>query len=354
MEFAERAPGRTIEIEGEQFLFFSGTSYLGMAHNEPFRKYLLDGLDIYGTNYGSSRNSNFQFKIFEEAEEKLASLAGADSALTVSSGYLAGQLVAGIYKKRADFFYAPNTHPALSLNNENCYSGKFDLWTQKIADKVSVSKMQEVVIFANSLDPLFCERFSFDWIFELPRDKKISVVIDDSHGFGITGINGGGIFSLLKIPDNVNFIVTASLGKALGIPGGVVFSNNKINTSLKNEPLFIGSSPLNPAYLFAYLKAEKEYIKARENLALNFQSFHNIISPISFLKYFDQLPVFFVENKLLYQYLIKKKIFISHFPYPAPENDPISRIVISSLHTEEDLKFLGDSILEFNQDFRKS
>ncbi|MBC7920010.1 MAG: class I and II aminotransferase, partial [Ferruginibacter sp.] len=86
-------PGRTVQAEGREFLYCGGTSYLGMARNEDFATLLAEGMRRYGTNYASSRLSNVQLRVFEEAESHLAAYAGAEAALTVSSGYLAGQMV---------------------------------------------------------------------------------------------------------------------------------------------------------------------------------------------------------------------------------------------------------------------
>ena len=62
---ANKIPGRTVECNGKEYLFFSGTSYLGMNSNKEFSHYLMEGMNSYGTNYSSSRNSNFQLKIYE-------------------------------------------------------------------------------------------------------------------------------------------------------------------------------------------------------------------------------------------------------------------------------------------------
>ncbi len=84
-------PGRTIVADGCERLYFSGTSYLGMGHNEAFRALLQEGMARYGTVYSSSRASNVQLAVYEEAEHLLSDLTGAPAALTFSSGYQAGQ-----------------------------------------------------------------------------------------------------------------------------------------------------------------------------------------------------------------------------------------------------------------------
>jgi 7-keto-8-aminopelargonate synthetase-like enzyme len=83
-----------VKTETEELLFFSGTSYLGMAVNPDFQALIKEGISIYGTNYGSSHTSNLRLEIFDQIENYLCTWTGAEASLTMSSGFLAGQLVA--------------------------------------------------------------------------------------------------------------------------------------------------------------------------------------------------------------------------------------------------------------------
>lgn len=85
----DQFPDRTVEVDGKSFLYFGGTSYLGMATHPEFQKLLCESIQQWGTAYGSSRNSNIQLSIYQEAETLFSSLIGCESALFVSSGTLA-------------------------------------------------------------------------------------------------------------------------------------------------------------------------------------------------------------------------------------------------------------------------
>ena len=85
----DHLPSRTIQINGAEYLFFSGTSYLGMGHQPEFRAALMEGIDRYGTIFSASRNNNLQLKIYAEAEDFIAQWTDAEVALTVSSGFAA-------------------------------------------------------------------------------------------------------------------------------------------------------------------------------------------------------------------------------------------------------------------------
>ena len=110
----EQFPDRTIVVEGKEYLYFGGTSYLGMATHPEYQNLLCNSIRIWGTAYGSSRNSNIKLSIYQKAEALFAKNSGAEAALMVSSGTLAGRLVIDyLSKSNQQFFHYPKTHPAI-------------------------------------------------------------------------------------------------------------------------------------------------------------------------------------------------------------------------------------------------
>ncbi|MDX5480434.1 MAG: class I and II aminotransferase, partial [Hymenobacteraceae bacterium] len=214
--YTDQLPGRTLVVNGEEFLFFSGTSYLGIPVNEQFRQCVLEGMSRYGTNYSSSRNSNLQLRVFEEAEDYLASYTGAEAAFTMSSGYLTGQALVQTLQGSGHFIYAPNTHPALWRSISDEVMGNYDAWVGPMLEQVKASRESHVILVCNSLDPLKARNHGFSWLSALPDNKRITLIVDDSHGFGVTGEDGAGIFGQLeaRLQPNVRLVVASSMGKA--------------------------------------------------------------------------------------------------------------------------------------------
>ena len=111
-------PDRIIEINNEDYLYFGGTAYLGLATHTEFQKLLIKNIIQWGTSYGSSRSANIQLNAYENGELFLANYIKAEAALTVSSGMLAGKLVIEVVATQTDcFFHFPQTHPALKAPN---------------------------------------------------------------------------------------------------------------------------------------------------------------------------------------------------------------------------------------------
>ncbi|MGA0559460.1 aminotransferase class I/II-fold pyridoxal phosphate-dependent enzyme [Larkinella sp. VNQ87] len=342
----DHLPGRTIRLDGQEYLFFSGTSYLGMAQNPVFQQYLADGLARYGTVFGSSRNGNLQLRIYEEAEARLAAFARAEAALTLSSGMLAGQAVVNWLQGQGyGFIYGPGAHPAIWQNpNTRLPTISYTDWVRQVPALLAAAAADHVVIALNSLDALCSVAYSFDWVNELPDDQPITLLIDDSHGLGVVGPEGSGIGSLVPRRDNVRLIITASLAKAMGLPGGVILADPDTLAAIRHTAFFGACSPIPPAYLHAFGQALPLYRTAFAQLQTNIARFESRIGHSGGFQHIPGYPVFYTAQDALYSYLLANRILIYSFAYPTPADKPNTRIVISALHQPEDMERLADCL----------
>ena len=351
-------PGRTLCIDGEEHLFFSGTSYLGMGHQPDFRTALTEGMASYGTIFSASRNNNLQLDIYEKAENFIAEWTGAEAALTVTSGLLAGQLaVQSLDQPHQRFIYAPSVHPAIWREKPTFCFENYEQFSNGIIELIAHDKTP-VTICCNAIDPLKCTPYDFSWITQLPHNQDIMLIFDDSHAIGIqntftaNGVwqDGVGNYNKLKkdAPSNVKLVVIASLAKAVGIPGGMILSDSETIKTIRQNPLFVGASPIVPAYLYAFLTAQNVYAEAIITLKKNIDLFKKLnASLLSDFKFYDHYPVFYTPQNDLYPFLLKHKTMISSFSYPNPSDTPITRIVLSALHTEGDIVVLSGQLSLF-------
>ena len=348
MAVTHQLPGRTVVINGQERLYFSGTSYLGIGHNPVFQEALRVGMQRYGTHYGSSRSGNVRLAVYEEAEALLARQTGAEAALTFSSGYLAGQAAVHQFaQKTTAMHYAPETHPALWLHLSDGWHGDRKAWEERLVAQVQAHTGPSVIV-TDSVDSLYAQPYSFDWVRALPADREVTLVIDDSHGLGITGQDGAGILAKVQplLNDNVELLVTASLGKALGVPGGVVLGRQARIQRLMKSPFFTAGSPIIPAYLYAFLRAQSIYGEARQRLGQNVAIFQTLIASTHLFQFFEQYPIFYTPHNALVL-AVAPQCILSSFPYPDPDSTPITRVVVSSLHRREDLEVLGRMVKEY-------
>lgn len=343
-------PSRFVHSDSQTYRWFSGTGYLGMAHNTVFQKNIIQSLQRYGTSWGSSRNNNIRLNIYEEAEDRLAQFLGADTALTVSSGMMAGQVaMSGLQQHYEALFIAPNTHPALWVSGVEIPKTSWQNWANTIVQTVTDCSCQNIVIASDSVSSPLVEHLDFRWIQHLPVHKNICIVLDDSHGLGIFGTEGGGIYAEIKAlcPPSVRLVVVASLNKALAMSGGVICTDSETIQAIRQTPMFAGASPMMPALLAAFVASIGEYKHQHRILQSNTSYFLLQVQGIDFLTFIEGYPAFCTYQEGFHEYLKGCGILTAHFAYPTPQDRPVTRIVISSLHEKEDIDALAGAIQSY-------
>jgi 8-amino-7-oxononanoate synthase len=356
-------PSRIFTTNHQEYLWFSGTSYLGMPHHQGFRENFAKALTQYGMSWGSSRNNNIRLDIYEKAEIELAKFANMPAALTVSSGMWAGQLVVNFLQKpKTKFFFAPKTHPALwngsSLQLEDWEKGlNYAQWASLIVEKVKECMAENIVICSDSVGSPYVEAFDFQWINELPERRNITVVVDASHSFGIKtsppdplSLMRGGAFgrilplSLRRGGWGVRYVVTSSLNKAMGMTGGAIFSDSETVSSIRQLPMFAGASPMMPALLETFMNSLDYFAEQQQKLSENITYFNSLIPKNSFLDSIENYPAYCTHKSGVHEFLKENGIMTACFPYPTATDLPVTRLVISALHLEEDLEKLASLV----------
>lgn len=323
----QQTPGRTITANGKEHLFFSGYAYLGMHQVAAFVDLVKEGIDRYGFVFPSSRISNTQLDLFEKFEQKLSEITGMENTVCFSSGFLAARAVLDIYRDH-QINCAPHTHPALCAGKSN--HGSFKEWS---------SATDSGVIAFDSVNPLTAD--VNDPGFLTAIDKPITCIIDDSHGAGLLN-DGHGVAESVPAKQGIEKIIVYSLSKAYNLIGGAVSCSGDVADKLKQSSFYTASSSLSPALAYAFLHGGDVYEQQRIKLNNNIRRFGELTG--NTLKSHPSLPIFVLPADTDVRQLEKQQIIISSFAYPDPAGQQVKRVVLSALHTNEDLERLAESI----------
>ncbi|WP_240899040.1 aminotransferase class I/II-fold pyridoxal phosphate-dependent enzyme [Sphingobacterium sp. SGL-16] len=336
--------GRIIAMDQREYLFFGGTAYLGLLVNPEYQLLVNEGIQLYGLNNGTSRSNNVQLGIYDEAEAVLATRFGYADAALFSSGYLAAQATVKSLALNGKIYYAPNSHPALWIADKpNVLADDFNEWITLVVKEINDSSEENFVIIANAIDNLKPELYDFTPLKNIELSKKVILILDDSHGLGV--VNKDSIsanISALSTFTHINVVVVASLAKGLGTDAGLVLGDKEVIAKIKQSPIFMGASPSSPAFIYALVKGENIYKEAFDKLHKNLAFFASIVKPSWGINYVATFPVFTSTNSNLYRHLCQNDILISSFPYPLPTSPLLNRIVISALHSENDIQKLTE------------
>lgn len=327
-----------ITVDGVSYLYFGGTAYLGIPQNPDFIGLFIEGIKKFGLNNGTSRTNNIQLGIYNEAEQAAAQRYEAEAALLTSSGYLAAQLSIKALSALGQVIYAPATHPSLWLDAQPNTATSFAAWKAETIQLINTTTEKNWVLISNSMNNLVPEIYDFSFLTEIESSKNLIVVVDDSHGIGV---NNGGLSAYSNLPKqpNVEYVVVASMAKALGIDAGIVLSSQKMIDKLKDTNIFVGASPAAAAGLYAFIHGREIYQSAWNKLQQNIKQLANSLG--STWKYSPGFPAFLIDDPKIDQHFLKNQILISSFPYPTRNSASINRVVLSSWHTDQDIDQLA-------------
>ncbi|NHF59504.1 aminotransferase class I/II-fold pyridoxal phosphate-dependent enzyme [Flavobacteriaceae bacterium TP-CH-4] len=346
--YIDSFPGRELLLNNKKYLYFGGTAYLGLQTDPAFQKLFIQNINTYGTSYGASRKSNIQITIFEEVEAYLSQLVGSEACSTLSSGYLAGQFVVQQLSTR-DYrlFYAPNTHSALFASKTKCYT-TFATLNIALREHLSTKSTQIPVVFLDSIDFSGSNYPGFEALKSLPLDQ-IVLVVDDSHGIGIVGDSGAGVFRMVEALRPRELIVCCSLGKGFSVQAGAVFAKAKRIRQLTDSDFFGGASPASPASMATLLQAESIYLEKRRKLHDNIEVFLKQLKNPDFFLQMPSHPAFSYTGDPLTDYLRVHHIIVTSFAYPSEAATVMNRIILSAAHTKDDIDRLAEAINSFRE-----
>ena len=337
-------PNRVFYKDGEEYLYFGGTNYLGVTTLPEFQNMLLASFQKWGTSYGSSRSANIQLEVYKIAEDLLAQQIGTEAAVTISSGMLAGKLALEQLQHATDLvFHFPNTHPALlhPFSLPLIQNGKLNSF---LLDPT----VSRIGIVADAIPSLEVTPIDLSILQDIPSEKEITLLLDESHSIGILGTEGQGVLNQYELPNVQQKITIASLGKAMGLTGGVIAGNSQFINEIKKQQNFVGASGMNPAFLETFVNAQTLYHFQREQLKDNLNYIAKHLMHNTAFTFTKDYPAIYFDQEELLQLLFENNIIPTSFPYPTASGK-LSRIVISAHHTKGDLDKMVQQLNIFTQ-----
>ena len=337
--------GKKLLLEGKEYLFFNGTSYLGLDSLEAYKTIVEGNLQKWGTHHGLSRTNNVRLAIYEAFEEFFSNQAGAESSALFSSGYLAGIAASQyLFPKSDQCWAAPDTHPAiLPVGVQAEPSLSFPQWSQACLERASQLPSQQILILGNAVDPLKAEIHAYDWVLTIAKKHEVTLLIDDSHAFGVVGDSLFGTYSQWN-RDRIQLVVSGSLGKGLATPGGIVLGSEDLIQGIKSQPIFVGASPPAPALLQSVLDAQELLQEQQRKLQELTSFFYQQSRVLTQIKGNPNFPVFVYSPDNWADNLQEQGYITSSFSYPTASSPKVNRIVFSASHTLEEVTALSQML----------
>ena len=211
---SEGSSARSVVIEGREYLFFGGCSYLGLASHPRVLEAARAAATRFGLSAGAARSTSGTTTLHVALEEELAEFTGAEDCALLPDAALAdlGLALARI-AAGTRVFVDPQAHPcivdairaagALGVAGEDAEAARRDGCTVAFTDGTFPTEARSARVG------------------ELVGADFSLVAVDDAHGFGLLGERGAGAAEELDLTSDGQALVVA-LSKCLGTAGGAV------------------------------------------------------------------------------------------------------------------------------------
>ena len=246
-------------VDGQPLLGFCSNDYLGLAGHREVIRAMQQGADRWGVGGGASHLVMGHSTPHHELEEALAEFTGRPRALLFSTGYMANLAAVTTLVGAGDTVLEDRINHASLLDAGLLSGARFSRYLHN--DAASLAKRLAKAV-GNTLvvtDGVFSMDGDLADLPALCATAKASnawVMVDDAHGFGPLGANGGGIVEHFGLGMDDVQVLVGTLGKAFGTAGAFVAGSEAlIETLIQFARPYIYTTSQPPAVACATLKS---------------------------------------------------------------------------------------------------
>ena len=250
------APTGTINLDGRDVVLLGSNNYLGLSTHPKVIAAAVEATRTFGTGASGSRLISGNSELYTTIETNLAEVKGTEAALVFSSGYAANTSVIPVLAGEGDLILSD------VLNHASIIDGcRLSRATKKVYQHCDVEHLKTLLSESHAFRRRLIVTdgvFSMDGdiaplpdICDLAAEHNAMVLVDDAHGFGVLGKDGGGTAAHFGL-EGANIIQMGTLSKAVGALGGYIAGSHALIELLVNRARgFIFTTGLPPATLAA-------------------------------------------------------------------------------------------------------
>jgi 8-amino-7-oxononanoate synthase len=255
-----------LQVDGRELLNFCSNDYLGLANDPRVKEAFIAGVERYGAGSGASHLVCGHSAPHEALENALAEFTGRSHALVYSSGFMAnvGVLTALLGPQSAVFEDRLNH---ASLLDGGLFSGaRFKRYAHLDVAALEKQLAQdestgERLVVSDGVFSMDGDVAPLAALMDVCEAHEALLMIDDAHGFGVLGCDGGGLAQQTQeqgvhVDEERLPILVGTLGKAFGTMGAFVAGSEElIETLIQFSRSYIYTTALPPAVAAATLRS---------------------------------------------------------------------------------------------------
>ncbi|WP_338724958.1 8-amino-7-oxononanoate synthase [Pseudomonas juntendi] len=255
----ESPQGPEVVVDGQRLLVFCSNDYLGLANHPEVVGAWQAGAERWGVGGGASHLVIGHSTPHHQVEEALAELTGRPRALLFSTGYMANLGAITALVGQGDTVLQDRLNHASLLDGGLLSGARFNRYLHN--DLVSLASRLDKAV-GNTLvvtDGVFSmdgDLADLPALAEVARARGAWLMVDDAHGLGTLGAQGGGIVEHFGLGVDDVPVLIGTLGKACGTSGAFVAGSEELIEALvqfARPYIYTTSQP--PALACATLKS---------------------------------------------------------------------------------------------------
>lgn len=348
----------------------NSNSYLGLSLNQEMLKAEEETSKKFGLGPGAVRFISGTYQTHKDLEKRLAKFHKREKAMIFSSAYVTSMgVISPLVDKETSIISDELNHNCIinamkiskPLNKKIYKHNDLNDLEEKIKENINLAK--RILIVSDGIFSMRGDVAPLKEIVELANKyndsfkEGIITIIDDSHGVGAIGETGRGSEEYCNTKVD---ILIGTLGKAFGVNGGYVVSNEKIISYLKEKaPMYIYSNPISTGEAAALIKAldildSNKGINILKHLKKMTKKFEQGLINLGYETIKGEHPVVPLmirdtkkTNKFV-KYLFQNSILVTGLSYPVvPKGDEEIRFQISAEHTDKDIDIVLEIISKY-------
>ena len=277
----ETPQGPDVVVDGKRYLAFCSNDYLGLASHPEVSRAIGAATQDYGTGGGASHLVVGHSRAHHQLEEELAEFTGRERALLFSNGYMANLGVISALLGKEDAVFQDRLNHASLLDAGLLSGARFQRYLHNDVDNLEKrlvrTEARRKLIVTDGVFSMDGDLAPMSELAQTAEKHNAWLMVDDAHGFGCLGTNGGGVAEHFGLSQQQLPVLVGTLGKAFGTSGAFVAGSEAlIETLIQFARTYIYTTSMPPAVAEATrtsLRLLQHENWRREKLAVLIQQF---------------------------------------------------------------------------------
>ncbi|MBV4542682.1 8-amino-7-oxononanoate synthase [Pseudomonas vlassakiae] len=356
----ESPQGPEVVVDGQRLLAFCSNDYLGLANHPEVIAAWQAGAERWGVGGGASHLVIGHSSPHHAVEEALAELTGRPRALLFSTGYMANLGAITALVGQGDSVLQDRLNHASLLDGGLLSGARFSRYLHNdaasLANRLDKATGNTLVV-TDGVFSMDGDLADLPALATVARARGAWLMVDDAHGLGTLGEQGGGIVEHFGLGIDDVPVLIGTLGKACGTAGAFIAGSEELIEALvqfARPYIYTTSQP--PALACATLKSLELLRREtwrREHLAALIRQFRQGASQIG-LQLMDSptpiQPILIGDSAQalkLSRMLRDRGLLVTAIrPPTVPAGSARLRVTLSAAHSEAQVQLLLNALAE--------